>query len=58
MVVLGGVAVSCERGTPVQGYPELRARTCPKGGAVRPGLQGYLAHKKQAPLRTLRQAYD
>ena len=43
MVVLGGVAVSYERGTPVV------AVHIPTPGLLRPGLQGYLAHQNPPP---------
>ena len=46
MVVLGGVAVSRERGTPVQDDTQGGRR----GGAHRLVLQGNLAHKKQPPF--------
>ena len=54
MVVLGGAAVSFERGNPVRSEffwrlgPDL---TRPS----REGIQGYLAHKKPPPPRTLHQ---
>jgi len=51
MVVLGGGAVSYERGTPVL-YTRAEVRGCRVGGKRDPAgatrtSQGYLAHKKQ-----------
>ena len=52
MVVLGGLAVSYERGTPapqVDGYATIL--TCVRGlQPLQLILQGYLAHKKLTPL--------
>ena len=50
MVVLGGGAVSYERGTPVAGNPPAESRCLPNWRAQ---IQGYLAHKKTPPPRTV-----
>ena len=53
MVVLGGGAFSYERGIPVGPYIRPSQPLHPPKKASGRGLQGYLAHKKLPPPRTL-----